>query len=582
MPKNWRSHTYLSLALLLLSIYFLVPTLFHFSTLREKAESTHSDLAPVTKLFPEKEINLGLDLRGGIYVEMEVEQEDALQNRADLMAGEIQRLLQKQPFATESVNRQPDSTEIKATLKKEEDREAFNQWLRENYNDVLSEKKEARTDKVAILTLTKAFANRTKDQAVKQALETIRHRIDRYGVSEPSIVQLGSNRISIELPGMTDPERALNIIKKGGRLEFRIVDESVKDDAVRKIVSEARGQPTSGQLKIEAAFTENAVTAINQQLKGKIPEDDEVLFDVQYDPITKKIAGGTPYLLKRKAEVTGDMLKNTQVNVHENEPYVGLSFNTLGTTLFGELTKANIGKRLAIVLDGNVSKAPVIKSEIPNGEAQITLGFGDYQGLLKEAEDLTLVLHEGALPARMKELTKSVVGPSLGRDSIQRGLHVSLLAGLLVFIFMALYYRLSGLLADIALALNILFIMAALAMFQATLTLPGIAGIVLTIGMAVDANVLIFERMREEIRAGKSARFALEAGYSNAMSAILDSNITTFLAGLVLYQFGTGTIRGFAVTLMIGIATTLFTTIYVTRILQEVMLYKFKKQEISI
>ncbi|HSA58885.1 MAG TPA: protein translocase subunit SecD [bacterium] len=577
MPHNWRNLTLLTLAFILVSAYVLTPTLAHFDQVREEAEKNQSEPPWYVKLFPKEVIKLGLDLQGGIYAEVEVELADALKNRADLTAGEIMRLTEKEPFVPEAVDHVPNTTDIKVTLKKEEDRDAFMAWARENYNTVLEEKRDQRADKTILFAFNEKFNDRTKDQAVKQALETIRHRIDRYGVSEPTIVRLGNNRISIELPGQTDPERALNLIKKSGRLEFRLVDESVADAQVRKLVSDARAE-----LSLPEGYTEEIVTKINQQLQGKIPEDAEILYEVQYDPVTKKVSGGVPYLLKRKTEVTGEMLKNAQVQVHDNEPYVSLTFNQLGTRLFGELTKANVGKRLAIVLDGGVSKAPVIKSEIPSGQAQITLGGIDYQTILREAEDLTLVLREGALPARLKELTKTVVGPSLGRDSIEKGIRVSLIAALLVVLFMILYYRISGLLADIALGINIMFLLACLALFQATLTLPGIAGIVLTIGMAVDGNVLIFERMREELRAGKSARTALQEGYSNAMSAILDSNITTFLAGLVLYQFGTGPIRGFAVTLMIGISTTLFTNIFVTRVLQEGVLFGLKREKLSV
>lgn len=577
MPHNWRNLTLLTLAFLIGSAYVLTPTLGHFDRIREEAEKTQTQPPWYVKLFPKEVIKLGLDLQGGIYAEVEVELDDALKNRADLTAGELMRLAEKESFAPAAVDHISDTLDLKVTLKKEEDRDAFLNWVRDNYDTVLEEKRAARADKTIVFAFNEKFNDKTKDQAVRQALETIRHRIDRYGVSEPTIVRLGTNRISIELPGQTDPDRALNLIKKAGRLEFRMVDESVPDGEVLQLVSEARAA-----LALPEGFTEESVEKINQQLKGKIPEDSEILYELQYDAITKKLTGGLPYLLKKRAEVTGDMLKNAQVQVDENEPYVSLTFNQLGTRLFGELTKANIGKRLAIVLDGNVSKAPTIKSEIPNGQAQITLGGIDYQTTLREAEDLTLVLREGALPARLKELTKTVVGPSLGKDSIEKGMRVSLIAALLVVLFMIVYYRVSGFLADVALALNILFLMACLALFQATLTLPGIAGIVLTIGMAVDGNVLIFERMREELRAGKSAHTALKEGYRNAMSAILDSNITTFLAGVVLYQFGTGPIRGFAVTLMIGITTTLFTNIFVTRILQEGVLFGLKREKLSV
>jgi preprotein translocase subunit SecD len=276
------------------------------------------------------------------------------------------------------------------------------------------------------------------------------------------------------------------------------------------------------------------------------------------------------------------MLQDARVSIYNNEPHVTLTFDKTGATLFGDLTKANVKKRLAILLDGNVNKAPVINEPILTGNAQITLGYGDYQTILKEAEDLSLVLQEGALPASLSEATKTVVGPTLGQASIAAGLKAMLIAAILVIVFMIFYYKMSGLYADIAVILNVLLILALLAIFGATLTLPGIAGIVLTVGMAVDANVLICERIREELRLGKPLKSAIDAGYSNALRAVIDSNITTLIAGIVLYQFGTGPIKGFAITLSIGILTTLFTAIIVTRLIYDYRVIKHKIERISI
>lgn len=577
MPQGWKTKAWFSLALIFLATYYLVPTFFSFSKIRDKLKEEQKPLPTYLKFFPDKEIRLGLDLQGGIYVEMEVELEDAIKNRSDLIASEIERLLASESFTPQAIERPAHSSKIVARLKNEADREVLIQWVRKQYANVLVEKSDEKADQLVIFDLSENFAEQTADLAVKQALETIRHRIDRYGVSEPTITRLGGHRIAVELPGMTDPERALNLIKKAGRLEFKLVDESLTDEAVKNLVAEGKQA-----LALQEEFTAEGVSQINSHLQKKIPKDSEILFEIQYDPITKKIVGGVPFLVKRKADVTGEMLKNAQVNVQNNEPYVSLSLNALGAKLFGEVTKNNIGKRLAIVLDGNVSKAPVIQSHIPNGEAQITLGYGDYNLLLREAEDLTLVLREGALPARLKELTKTVIGPSLGKDSIDNGVRITTIAALMVVLFMILYYKLSGFLANLALMVNVWLILGSLAIFQATLTLPGIAGIVLTMGMAVDANVLTFERMREEVRAGRSARNALQAGYANAMSAIIDTNLTTLLAGIVLYQFGTGPVRGFAVTLMIGIATTVFTAIIVTRLFQDFVLFGLKRERLSL
>jgi preprotein translocase subunit SecD len=350
----------------------------------------------------------------------------------------------------------------------------------------------------------------------------------------------------------------------------------MQDAEVANLVAAVR------QEKEIKGYTDEDVNQIESALAGKIPEGSDIVYKVIFDPVAKKVTGGTPYLLKKKAELTGDMLSDAQVQVQGNEPYVSLTFNEVGAEIFSELTGNNIGKRLAIVLDDRVSSAPVIKSKIPQGRAQITLGYGDYRSLLREAEDLTLVLREGALPATLVERTKTVIGPSLGKISIEKGVKALLIGGVLVVIFMMIYYRLSGIFATVALGVNVLLLFAILTLFQATLTLPGLAGIILTLGMAVDANIIVFERIREEVRDGKKPRVAMEAGYSNAMSAIIDANVTTFLAGVVLYQFGTGPIRGFAVTLMIGITTTLFTALVLTKAIQTWYVYGRGVDKLSI
>ncbi|MBI4126149.1 MAG: protein translocase subunit SecD, partial [Deltaproteobacteria bacterium] len=332
----------------------------------------------------------------------------------------------------------------------------------------------------------------------------------------------------------------------------------------------------------DESFTTETAVALTKALAPKLPPDTEIVFETKFDPVAKKIVGGTPYLLNRKAEVTGEMLKNAQVNVNNNEPYVSLTFDAQGAQLFGETTTKNVGKQLAILLDGIVNSAPVIREPILGGQAQITMGYGSYQSLRKECEDLVLVLQEGALPAQLTEATKTVVGPSLGADSIRKGVMATTVSAFVVVLFMLFYYKASGILANIALMLNLLFILSALALFQATLTLPGIAGIVLTLGMAVDANVLIFERMKEEMRAGKTPKGVVSAGYGNAMRTIIDSNVTTLLSGFVLYQFGTGPIKGFAVTLIIGLLMSMYTACTCTRLVYDYFLTQKKITRISL
>ncbi len=648
MSQSWRYKIYSVLFTVVLSLYVLIPTFFHFQALREIAEKQGKPLSWWVNLFPEKSINLGLDLQGGIYVELEVSVEQAIGNRLDVIASDISRYLRDEKVEGALVIHVPKTYVLRAVLPSQEALRQFNNYLDQYYRGALSAKhefsekvfaseekddnklqaiygelvssftgnsevlgiewsrgsslfrivlkegapeatvssvlaskfpslKEIQETNKAFVQLTQNYLDKLRADTVKQAVETIRNRIDRYGVSEPSIRQLGANRVAVELPGVTNPDRAISIVKKSGKLEFKLVDESKRDEEVKSLVAQIRKEAS-----IPEGFTEDIVNKINEAAKGKIPSEDEILFEVQYDPITKKIVGGIPYLLNRKAEVTGDMLRSAQVSVQHNEPYVSLSFNNIGTKAFGDLTAANIGKRLAIVLDGNVTKAPNIKSAIPSGEAQITLGYGNYQIVLKEAEDLVLVLREGALPASLKEITKTVIGPSLGKTAIHQGLMAALVAGITVVLFMVFYYKFSGVVADFALGINVLLIMGCLALFQATLTLPGIAGIVLTMGMGLDASVIIFERIREEIKSGKPVKTAVDAGFSNAFTAVVDTHLTTFLSGIVLYQFGTGPIRGFAVTLMIGVVTTLFTAYFFSHLIFDYLTSKLKISKVSI
>jgi protein-export membrane protein SecD len=450
--------------------------------------------------------------------------------------------------------------------------------VNESYRDLLQRKTVSGEPADAVtIGLAVSYSKYLHNQIVKQALEKVRNRIDRYGVAEPAIQRLGSDRIAIELPGVKDPDRAIGIIKKAGQLEFKIVNETIPEAQLAQMVAKARGDNN-----LPDDYSLSTVERINDALKAELPPDTVVAFEVRYDPVSHKATGHVPYLLNRKAEVTGEMLKNTQVNVQDNEPYVSLTFDTQGTQLFGETTSNNVGKKMAILLDGTVTKAPVIREPILGGQAQITLGYGNYANLLKEAEDLTLVLQEGALPAQLTEATKTVVGPSLGADSIRSGTMATVIGALIVCLFMLIYYKFSGVIANVALVLNLLFILAAMALFQATLTLPGIAGIALTMGMAVDANVLIYERIREELRLGKGPKAAVEAGYGNAMRTIIDANVTTIIVGVVLYQFGSGPIRGFAVTLIVGLLVSMYTACICTRMVYDYMIIRRRVHRISV
>jgi preprotein translocase subunit SecD len=368
-----------------------------------------------------------------------------------------------------------------------------------------------------------------KKDAIDRALEIIRNRIDQFGVSEPEITLQGVDQILIQLPGISDPQRAIKLIGQTALLEFKLVDEEGN---------------------------------IDEALKGNIPPADIILYQRSVDPETGAVRNN-PFLLQKKTLMTGEFIKDARVALDQfNEPYVAMEFTDVGARLFEQITAANVKRRLAIILDNNVYSAPVIQERIPGGRAQITGRFS-----MKEASDLAIVLRSGSLPAPVKILEQRTVGPSLGQDSIKKGMLSTLISAALVVLFMIVYYKFSGVIADIALVLNIILTLAALALLHATLTLPGIAGLVLSVGMAVDANILIHERIKEELRFGKTIRAAIDQGYHRAFSAIIDSNLTTFIAGILLYQFGTGPVKGFAVTLSIGILANLFTAVYITRVI---------------
>ncbi len=498
-----------------------------------------------TGILPKEKIHLGLDLQGGMHLILEVDAVKAVESSLERTIEELRSDMRKKRIRYSEIKR--DGSEgIELKLIRNKDIEALDELISRQYPDFqLSTSETDQHGAIIKLTLKQKVKERIMRLATDQALETIRNRIDQFGVTEPDIRPQGENRILIQLPGIKDPERAIALIGKTARLEFKLVDDE---------------------------------HSVQEALKGNIPPATEILYQISRDPqtgITRKI----PYLLKKRTLLTGEYITDARVQIESqfNQPYVSLSFDARGARLFDRITAENVGKRLAIVLDGHVYSAPEIRERISGGRAQITGNF-----TMEEAKDLAIVLRAGALPAPVKILEKRTVGPSLGRDSIEKGFKSMLIGGFLVVLFMALYYRTFGLIADMALLLNVLFIMAGLAFFGATLTLPGIAGIILTIGMAVDANVLIFERIREELRDGKPLLTAIDNGYSKAFVTILDANVTTFIAALVLFQFGTGPVRGFAVTLSIGISASFITAVFMTRIVVDYLTYNLRWKQISI
>jgi preprotein translocase subunit SecD len=471
-----------------------------------------------------KRMNLGLDLQGGMHLVLEVEAEKAVDSTTDRLVMEVSEGLAKLSLSNLEV-RKVAHDQLVVSVADAGRAEAVAEAIKA-FPSLLPVGIKGGTE--LSYKLEAQRVQRIMDNAMDQALETIRNRVDEFGVAEPTIQRQGSRNIVVELPGIKDAARAVQLIGKTARLEFRLVDEQ---------------------------------RSAEEALKGKVPEGDEILYERKVNKQTGEITRA-PFLIRKQVLLAGDALTNAEVKIGSqfNEPYVSIEFDREGARRFERITSENVGKRLAIILDNTVYSAPVIRERISGGQAQITGSF-----TFEEARDLAIVLRAGALPAPVRIEYESIVGPSLGQDSIRQGLTAGLISSLLVVLFMLVYYRLSGLVANVALALNILIILAGLGYFHATLTLPGIAGIVLTLGMAVDANVLIFERIREESRLGKPPRAAVEAGFSRAWSAILDGNVTTLIAAAMLFQFGTGPIKGFAVTLSLGLLANLFTAVFVCK-----------------
>ncbi len=439
--------------------------------------------------------------------------------------------------------------------------------------------------------------------APERALEVIRRRVDEFGVAEPLIQLQGEDRIVLQLPGLTDRQRAMELIGKTALLEFRLVrtPEEMRSvfqrldsylaarGAGQAMDSLLRNTPLTGHfvdMSISAFIREEDAPAVQRMLATAgldsiIPADSQLLWGDE-DQAQQGMSGRALYLVKREADMTGQSIASAEARVGLDQTNPGgwgvsITMTPKGRAEFARLTGNNVGRHLAIVLDGRASSAPVIRERIPSGDASITGSFS-----LDEAKDLAIVLRAGALPAPIRPLEERSVGPSLGSDSIRKGVTAGLVGTVLVVIFMCIYYQLSGVIAILAMLLNVLYVVAAMAAFGATLTLPGIAGLVLTVGMSVDANVLIFERIREELRNGRSVRNAVEMGYERAFRTILDSNMTTLICALFLFQFGTGPIKGFAVTLSVGLIANMFTAVLFTRMIFDLMLSRGSSERLSI
>ncbi len=553
--------------------------------------------AKLREVFPG--INLGLDLQGGLRLVYEVQVEAAVEDKREQVAtGIVENLAEKHEIKGVEIIRSRESA-AKFDLVFPSEAERMSEEVQEVLKDY---RRVAMVDMEELSTihlgLRDDIVNDTEQLAVKQAIETIGNRIDELGLVNTSVVPRGID-IIVEIPGVDDLQvaRIKRIIGQTARLEFKIVDEVGSKDFVAGLADKLQeGGPIEIKRERVSAGEDGVVESwylqAKDQPKGKsgrqtlkefladveVPGDRAIGF--QEDRVLDDAGNPTAdvtwrtFYLHRTAGITGDRVENAMVLNDDNtgQPYVSLSFSLEGAKVFGDLTGANVKRRMAIQLDDKVNSAPTIQEKIPGGQARITLGgYKGYQELFSEAQDLVVVLRAGALPAPVKPVTETTIGPQLGQDAIDMGFWALIVAGAIVLVFMLFYYRGAGVAADMALLCNGVFLVGILGGAGATLTLPGIAGIILTIGMAVDANVIIYERIREELRGGKSPRAAVDSGYKRAFWTVFDAQVTTFIAGVVMLQYGTGAIKGFAVTLLIGIVTSMFSAIFVSRLVFDFM-----------
>ncbi len=581
MSGSWWARFVLVVLSALFGVYVLLPTFLGGSAwqrLEEQAATVDGSASTDTVtealpwyagLLPGTFINRGLDLQGGIDMTLQVGVAEAVLSSVQRDIGPLHEYAEKEGIRLEEVRRLTGEPALLVRLGEGLTVGDLRQFMLQTFGSY--EYDGTRTEAAGeyhVFRLSDQSQDYIRDRAVEQALQTLRDRIDETGVKEPSIVRKGVTGINVQLPGMDNLDQAVAAIGTTAVLQFMMVDEDAKEGTIEKALLEAEKTLDPATFLDDQRLSDWLVNS------GRIPPGDRLLWEYAKGPDNKDVR--TRALAVKDAIVlTGDDINDAHVAMNQfNEPYVALEFKPRGGRIFADVTGENVGKRFAIVLDDKMRSAPVIRERIAGGRASIEMGAGSYQDLLKDASVLSLVLRTGALPAPVTVGEVRTVGATLGADTIRAGVSAALVAAGLVAAFMLLIYRKVGVVAVVSLALNVLLLLAGMAVLGATLTLPGIAGIALTVGMAVDCNIIIYERIRDEMRAGRNIRAATESGFEKAYSAVLDSNITTFIAGVVLYSYGTGPIRGFAVTLMVGIITTLYTGVFTTRVLMDYLTRK--------
>jgi len=579
MDRSWYWKAGFILAVALLSVYALVPSVSYFQLPADQRNESGVFDSVRPKWAPPRHLNLGLDLQGGIHLVMGVEVDRAVREKAVRRAEELTSELERKDVKGAAVTGDVETGIVTVTAKDPAILAKARTQITDDYSDMYVR---GQAGDSFTLSMKDDAVKQLKDSAVDQAIKAIRNRVDKWGVSEPTIARRGDSNILVQLPGYSNPEKAKELLGRTAQLEFKIVDDddapvtALKDKLPPGVELDFDRHEGEGGAIVRAAYllakergVLTAFTAANP-----LPAGREWGISRQDDRIKKESTYRT-FILDKSRALSGEYINDARVVFDQrpgegNRPEVQLNFNRQGAELFGKLTTDNVKRLMAIVLDDNVESAPIINEPITGGICSIHMGgLKPANEVLEEAKDLALVLKSGALPAPVRILEERSVGASLGPELIKRGALSALLGLFAVLVFMALYYRFSGFVADVALVLNGLVVLAVMAFLDSTLTLPGIAGFVLTLGMAVDANVLINERIREEMKTGRSIAAALQTGYDKVFWTIFDGHVTALVAGFVIRTFGSGPVKGFATTLIIGLLASMFTSIVVTRAILE-------------
>ncbi len=566
MFQNTKVRWSVILVILLLSVFWMTPNFLNTKDIG---------------FLPKSKIVKGLDIQGGIHLVLGVDIDSYMKDKMQRLARTFKEDFAKDGIAFQDINSTIDPKPMFIVKTRgAEDLKKVSEYVNKNFPGTFQGVEEIPNE--LQFSYYENVEQDVKSQVVKQAIEVIRNRIDSYGTLEPNIATQGNDRILVQLPGIEDSQKAKELINTTAKLEFMIVDESFDAAKLQTMIdgAEKAGQYTLGKTEANGLEYADYVRRINEDLQKDLPKNTEIVFQ-KPDAVESMTQARVPLLVKNDEVVTGGLVEEAFVSrdPQSGRPEVAFEMSVDGRKPFGELTGKNVNKRMAIVLDKVMKTAPNLQSKITDA-GRITLGSTNYQQMFDEAEFISRTLRAGALPASLQQLEERTVGPTLGADSVKKGQLAGLVGCVLVVIFMIGFYGFIGVIASLALGFNILLILAILSTLGATLTLPGIAGIVLTVGMAVDANIIIFERIKDELRKGIGLKVAIKDGFGNALSAIVDSNITTAITCLMLIQFGTGPIRGFAVTLIIGVITSMFTAIFFSRSLVDLFTQKFKVQKI--